>query len=806
MEKISTSHLLIASRSIQQGDYETAEQRAKLAISIDPKCAGAFHILGMIRCLQGALTEAEKFLLKAVSLNKKDSYIFFNLAKCLSDQGKDNSALKWHRKAIELDRSNPDFWLNYGISLVNVGKLEESLSAFDSIIRISPNHPRAWFNKAASLLKIGRLDAGLNCSARSVELSPDSAEAWKIHGIILGKLGLPDQASEAYNSSLKINPTQPDTWQLLGTALYDMKQLDEAVKSLSVSIKLDPTTAVTFLNRGVVLQELEKIEDAISDFYTARTLDGKSALTHFSLGVALAKQYQYLDAAASYEEALKQDCNYSPAWHNLGIALSELKRYEDAVKSYIKALELGMDEDFLLGNLMHTKLRICDWSDFNIYLEQLKRGLERRSRVTTPLIAICLFDSPSLQKTAAELYSSLKCKGEKPLDKSTSRKSLEKIRIAYFSMDFREHPVGYLIAELFELHDRNYFELYGVSFGINTQDSLRRRIEESFDHFIDVSGWTTNAIAQLCQELNLDIAIDLGGFTKDARPEIFARKIAPTQINYLGFPGTMGSENYDYIIADQVLIPSNYQGCFTEKIIYLPNCFQVNDSKRKISKNPGSRSQHNLPDHGFVFCCFNNTWKLLPEMFGLWIEILTKVDDSVLWFRADNLVASKNIRIEAEKRGMDPSRLVFAEFTEHDLHLARYTLADLFLDTYPYNGHTTTSDALWAGLPVLTIEGSSYASRVASSLLRCLDLDELITNTREEYVQLAVELSRNRPRLSRIKEKLGSNRVSAPLFDTPLFTTHIESAYKAVYQVKQSGKMRDHIYVKSGPAQFSYVV
>jgi protein O-GlcNAc transferase len=803
MEHVSTSYLQKASKALNAGDYNAAEKLAKFAISIDSRCADAFHILGIIKCVAGEFTEAEEFLLKAAGLDKKNGYIFFNLGKCLSDQGKHDLALKWHRKAIELDRSNSEFWLNFGISLVNLGKLEESLSAFDSIIKTSPNHPQAWFNKTAALLKLGKLEAGLKSSERNLELSPASAEAWKIHGIFLGKLGLPGQASEAYSSSLKINRNQADTWQLLGTALYDINQLDQALESLSVSIKLDSTAAAAFLNRGVVLQELEKLDDAISDFSTARTLDDKSALTHFSLGTALAKKYQYLDAAHSYEEALKQDHNYAPAWHNLGIALSELKRYEDAIKSYIKALQLGMDDDFLLGNLIHTKLRICDWTDFNIYLEQLKRGLERRSRVTTPLIAICLFDSPSLQKSAAEIYSTIRCKQTKPIYKCTSGKDLKKIRIAYFSMDFREHPVGHLIAELFELHDRSQFEVYGVSFGINTQDSLRRRIEKSFDRFMDVFGWSTTAIEQLCQDLNFDVAIDLGGFTKDARPEIFAKRIAPIQINYLGFPGTMGSENYDYILADQVLIPSNYQEFFAEKVIYLPNCFQVNDRKRKISENPSSRSQHNLPDHGFVFCCFNNTWKLLPEIFDLWIEILTKVDDSVLWFRADNSVASKNLRTEAEKRGVDPARLVFAEFTEHDLHLARYTLADVFLDTYPYNGHTTTSDALWAGLPVLTIEGSSYASRVASSLLRCLDLDELITNTFEEYVQLAVELSRNRPRLGRIKEKLDSNRVSAPLFDTPLFTKHIESAYKAVYQVQQSGRVRDHIYVRSGPVQLS---
>ncbi len=301
----------------------------------------------------------------------------------------------------------------------------------------------------------------------------------------------------------------------------------------------------------------------------------------------------------------------------------------------------------------------------------------------------------------------------------------------------------------------------------------------------------------ICQELNLDIAIDLGGFTSGSRPEIFAKRVAPIQVNYLGFPGTTGSEYYDYIVADPTLIPLDSQEFFTEKIMYLPNCYQVNDRKREIAKDPGSRSVHHLPEQAFVYCCFNANWKILPEQFDIWMEILKRVSNSVLWFRESNLSCSKNLRNQAAIHGVDPERLIFAGYVAHDIHLARYRLADLFLDTYPFNGHTTASDALWAGCPVLTQEGNTYAARVGSSLLHNLGLSELVTKTKIEYLELAVELAENRSKLMELRENIKQNRVSFPLFDTPLFAKHIEAAYKAAYKIERSNAAKDHIYIKS---------
>jgi len=372
----------------------------------------------------------------------------------------------------------------------------------------------------------------------------------------------------------------------------------------------------------------------------------------------------------------------------------------------------------------------------------------------------------------------------------------EKIRIGYFSADFKNHPVAFLIAELFELHDRSRFEIYGFSL-VNAADEMRGRLKLAFDHFIEVGRESDIEAAQLCRSLNIDIAVDLTGFTKDARTAIFAHRAAPIQVNYLGYPGTMGVDYIDYIIADNTLISPELQSCYSEKVVCLPNSYQVNDRKRLISDRQFTRQGLGLPENGFVFCCFNNNFKILPTTFEGWMRILKAVEGSVLWLFQDNSWAVENLKKEAEKLGIAADRLVFAERMPLPDHLARHRLADLFLDTFPYNAHTTASDALWTDLPVLTLMGQSFASRVAASLLNAVGLPELITRTQEEYEALAIELALSPKKLADLKLKLSNNRLTAPLFDTPLFTKHLEAAYIQMYECHQSGLEPTHFSVVS---------
>jgi predicted O-linked N-acetylglucosamine transferase (SPINDLY family) len=442
-------------------------------------------------------------------------------------------------------------------------------------------------------------------------------------------------------------------------------------------------------------------------------------------------------------------------------------------------------------------MKICDWADLDGRCQTLG-GLLTANRASSPFAVLGLFDDPLLQQQCAELHAKSKFNfnnERRLITKEVRRDPKNKIRVGYFSADFHDHATMYLMAELFDYHDRGKFEVFGFSFGPKKDDAMRNRAQKRLDSFFDVANLSDQHVAALARAQQIDIAVDLKGYTQDSRPAIFGHGAAPIQINYLGFPGTMGTSAIDYLIADRVLIPDNLKSAYSEKIIYLPNSYQVNDSKRRISGRVFTRAELGLPESSFVYCCFNNNWKILPEIFGTWVRITQRVPNSVLWLYEDNPTAALNLKAQAKRQKLDPSRLVFARHLPHAEHLARYRLADLFLDTFPCTAHTTASDALWAGLPVLTRSGKSFASRVASSLLNAVGLPELITHTAEEYESLAINLAKNSGKISSLKTKLANNRATCPLFNTALFTQHIESAYQAVHERYHGGLAPEHIYV-----------
>jgi len=432
-------------------------------------------------------------------------------------------------------------------------------------------------------------------------------------------------------------------------------------------------------------------------------------------------------------------------------------------------------------------MKLCVWSLCEENLDKLKVELSQSKPVTAPFPLLAVLDSPALQKTAAKVYAEIMFPERHALGCFDKGEPDRKIRIGYFSADFHNHATAYLMAELFEAHDSSRFELYGFSFGPNRNDEMRQRVSSAFDRFIDVRDKSDRQVARLSRDLGIDIAIDLKGHTQDARTGIFAEGCAPVQVNYLGYPGTMGVAYIDYVIADKTVIPAESQSDFTEKVVYLPHSYQVNDSRRRISDRVFTKKELGLPESGFVFCCFNNNYKILPSTFDSWIRILKAVEGSVLWLFEDNPTAARNLRKEAMARGVDGSRLTFAGRMPLGEHLARHQLADLFIDTLPCNAHTTASDALWAGLPVLTCMGKSFASRVAASLLKAIELPELIAHTPEEYETKAIELATDPSKLNEIKGKLKRNRMTTPLFNSKLFARHIEAAFEEMHARYQAG-------------------
>ena len=675
---------------------------------------------------------------------------------------------------------------------------ENAVVGNDHAIALKPDEATAHFVRGNTLYEIQQYEAAVARYDWAIALKPDYAAAYSNRGVALYELKQYEAAVESYDRAIALKPDYADAYSNRGNALQQIRQYDSAVASCDRAISLKPDYAEAWNNRGIALYELKQYEAAVASYDRAIMLKPDYANAYSNRGNALQEIGQHEAAVASYDRAISLTPSYAKAWNNRGAAFQELQQYEAAIASYERAISLKPDYDFLFGQWLHTKMKICDWSLFDQGVQQIAEKIELRKKASSPFPLFALIDSPALHKHAAEIFAHEKYPSTPLLPAISKHLRHKKIRIGYYSEDYCNHPVMYLMAELFEKHDREAFEVIAFSFGPDKKDEMRKRAEAAFDRFIDVRHLSDSEVVNLSRSLEIDIAIDLVGFTGHCRTGIFALRSAPIQVNYLGYPGTMGMDYLDYLIADATLIPENIRQHFTEKIVSLPDSYMANQSNREVADKVFTREECGLPEKGFIFCCFNNNYKITPATFDSWMRILKKVKESVLWLSEDNPKAAENLRVEAVKLGVNADRLIFAKrvplLAEH---LARHRQADLFLDTYPYNAHTTASDALWAGLPVLTLCGESFASRVAASLLHAIQLPELITATQEEYEALAVALAQNPEKLSAIRQKLEHNRLSTPLFDTKLFTRHIEAAYTAMYERYQKGLPPEHIVVPS---------
>jgi protein O-GlcNAc transferase len=513
----------------------------------------------------------------------------------------------------------------------------------------------------------------------------------------------------------------------------------------------------------------------------------------FNSATAYANDGKYEDALCFYREAYKLNTNSWELLLNVGIINDELGRHEMAIELYERVLQLNPDADLLNGNLLLAKMKICSWGqyeeDIRILRERVAAG-----KYTSPFAMTALDDTIELQYLAAKTYGNTLYPYSQDQPNFRVGKN-SKIRLGYFSSDFHNHATTYLIAEFLSLHDRNKFEIFAFSFGPQFHDDGRKKIMASVDHFFDVSQSSCDEIVDAARGLDLDIAIDLKGYTKDMRMEIFAKRVAPLQLNYLGYPGTMGVEYYDYILADKVLIPADLATYYSEKIIYLPHSYQANDSKRFQQIQNIDRNKLGVPDAEFIFCCFNNSYKITPFVFDSWMKILQQVPKSILWLREYDKTSNNNILKEALKRGLNSDRIVFAKSLPLNEHLNRLAFADVVLDTRPYGAHTTASDALLVGVPIITLIGKSFASRVAASLLSALGLNELITNTEEEYETLAITLAHEPDKLASLKSKIRLNVKREPLFKTNMLVTQIENAYIQILDRKKLNLSPENIFI-----------
>jgi len=659
---------------------------------------------------------------------------------------------------------------------------------------VTQSLPQETINQLVNLYNQGQLAAVVEQAQALTAQYPDAFSIWNILGAAAAQTGQTDKAVNALKRVIDINPDLAEAYNNLGNALKEQNKLDEAITSYSKALSLKPNYGEAYNNMGVALKEQGKLDEAIAFYNKALSLKPDYSEAYNNMGNALKEQGKLDEAIAFYNKALSLKPNYGEAYNNLGVALKEQGKLDEAIVSYNKALSLKPDHAQARAQKLHQQANICDWDKVKDDLPFLA-DLGIHGEAVPPFSLIALEDDPYRQRLCSENYAKKKFLRKATHNFVAPNQKPKRLRIGYFSADFKEHPVSYLMAKVIETHDRDCFEVYGYSIGRAKDDEMKRRLVKAFDVFREVQSLGDHDVALLARQDEIDIAVDLMGYTTDSRAGIFSLRAAPVQINYLGFPGTIGADFMDYIIADQNLIPNESQKYYTEKPIYLPHHYQAQDNTLQISDLTPSKSELGLPSDGFIFCAINNAYKITPSEFNIWMRLLQNVDGSVLWLLESNKWVKANLIKEACKRGIPSERLVFAQRVPHEKYLAQFRKADLYLDTFNYNAGATASNALWAGLPVLTKLGKGYTARMAGSLIASVGLSELITNNETEYEKLALELATNPEKLASIKQKLEINRLSKPLFNTELFTKHLEDGYQRAYQQYFEGKKAAAIYV-----------
>ena len=615
---------------------------------------------------------------------------------------------------------------------------------------------------------------------QSIEINPNQAEANNNIGLMYIELKEYKNAIKHLENSIKINPNFSEAFNNLGVSYKELNQNEKALINWKKAIELNPKNFQAYNNIGSNFLDRKKVKLAIEYFEKTIKINNKFNIAYFNLGNAYQKLKFLDDSIKNYSIAINLNNKYAEAYYNRGNSFRDLGLLDKALHDYKKAYKINPNLKDLFGNIVSIKNNICEWKNFDEDLIFIKNKIIEDKKIINPFAAINLIDTASILKKVSENHISEIQTTVNVNHNFNTRKMNKKIKLGYFSSDFKIHPVSHLIAGVYEQHNKSKFELFAFSLNKNENDKMTKRISSAFDHFIDVSEKSNDEIVKLSRDLNIDIAIDLMGFTKFNRFEIFLRKCAPVQINFLGFAGTFGSPSMDYILADKNLIKN--ESDYSEKIIYLPDSFMPTDFKELSLNENFTRFDYGIPENAFVFCCFNNQYKFTPDIFNIWMRLLKKIENSILWLKISNREAKMNILKEANLRNVDSKKIIFAENIGLEDHMSRYKLADLFLDTYPYGAHTTCADALWSGLPVLTKKGNSFSSNVSSSLLNALDMKELISNNNEEYEKIAIEISSNPEKLKILKEKLANNHKIKNLFKTKVFTKNLEKAFELVYE------------------------
>jgi len=800
----------------QQGRLAEARQLLQTALEIQPRDFGVLLNFGQVLMGAQQTRDALGFFDKALAVRPNAFEVLYNRGVALADLQRHAEAAASFEAALKQNPRHPPCLYNRGLALTALGRREEAIASYDSALALDPNMATAWNNRGNVLRDLGRADQALQSYDRTLALTPRDASALYNRGHILADLRRFADAVASYDRALTLQPDFVEALSSRGIALLALERYCEALESLDKALGLRSDDPEILNNRGVALWHLKRASEARASYDQALAMAPNHAATLVNRAFLFQEQGEFNAALADYDKAIAAEPGNARAWNGSGSVLHTLKRNKEALAHFDKAVALDpASADALVnrshlrwseqgdyhgaisdleaalaiepgytygrGELLHLKMYAADWEDLDSQNAAIDDAVRHGERAVRPFVYQALSCSPADLQACSRIFANHLFPAPAG-DAPRFAHAHGRIRIGYVSGEFREQATAYLMAGLYELHDREKFEIIAIDSGGGDTSPMRARLEAAFDKIIPISQLSDSEAANRIRAEEIDILVNLNGYFGTPRMGVFARRAAPIQVNYLGFPATLGVPYIDYILADRVVIPEDERRHYDEQVVYLPHSYQANDRKRAIADQVPSRAELGLPADGFVFCNFNQSYKITPYVFDRWMKILSAVEGSVLWLLHSAPPFRDNLTRAAQAHGIAPERVVFGASLPLERHLARLKQADLFLDTLPYNAHATASDALWAGVPLLTCRGTTFPGRVAASLLDAVGMPELITPSLDDYETRAIALARDPAAIAGLKEKLARNRLTQPLFDTDLFRRNIEKAYSGMWE------------------------
>lgn len=810
----------------QAGKAEKAIGFLKAAAEITPDALEVQRDLGLILLRLRRHEAAEAAFAQALRLDPGNPQFLVNRGIALRNFGRAAEAADCHRTALERQPDFAEAHHHLGNALLALGRPEEALSSFRKASALKPGLADAWQGAGQALLDLGQPSGATAALSEAARLTPGSADVRRALGLALLRDGRAEEALAAIADAIALDPRNAAALAARGAVLERLQRDDDALAAYDDALRADAAHVDALLGRAGILRNRGSEGEALALYDRAIARDPQRGDAYFGAALAFMKRREYVAAARSFDEAARLLPQVAAVHHHRGVALQKLDRAAEALAAFDSAIAADPShlesylckarvlshrhqweeslavlesarphdpEDRSLAQRFSDRMRVCDWTNHDAEIGRIRERLAAGGDDVAAFNTLAYIDDPALQRQLAEASADEVLRLAPPAGAFGAAPRDDRITVAYVSGDYRDHATMYLMADVFAHHDRNRFRIVGLSLKQDEQSTMRARVLPHFDAFHDLDRLSDGEAMELARRENIDIAIDMMGFTRHARTNLFAARLAPVQVNYLAYAGTMGLPVIDYIVADPVLIPEDHRQHYSEKVAYLPGSYQPNDRHRQIAPGGAARAAHGLPADAFVFCCFNNSFKITPGVFDSWMRILGQAPGAVLWLLSYAAPVERNLRAAAEVRGIDPQRLVFARQLPLPEHLARHRAADLFLDTLPYNAHTTASDALWAGLPVLTLPGETFASRVAASLLSAAGLPELIAPSRAAYERMALDFWGDRGALRALRARLEANRLSCALFDSERYTRSLESLFRQMVDRQRAGLPPDHL-------------